>query len=139
MPGKQSTHFFLHRTEWFFFIWKNNKDKWNKLLRKFFWEICGNNGDGGEGDTCLIVDADQLWTWKLSQLVRSHIQNLAFIVVALNVQWKLMCIFEYTTTKWLNSVQTQWWHCAGGYYAFGKTMQFLQNFPHDKTLKLYLS
>lgn len=106
---------------------------------EFFWEICGNNGDGGEGDTCLIVDADQLWTQKLSQLVCSHIQNLAFIVVALNVQWKLMYIFEYTTTKWLNSVQTQWWHCAGGYHAFGKTMQFLQNFPHDKTLKLYLS
>lgn len=120
-----------------FLLWKYNKDKWNKLLKKFFWEICVNNGDGGQGDTCLI-DADQLWTWKLSQLVCSHIQNLAFIVVALNVQWKLMYLFEHTKTKWLNSVQTQWWHCAWGYFAFGKTMQFLHNFPHSKILKLYL-
>lgn len=48
LPGKHSTHFFLHRPEWFF-IWKNNKDKWNKLLRKFFWEIYANDEDGGRG------------------------------------------------------------------------------------------
>lgn len=50
-----------------------------------------------------------------------------------------MYIFEYTKTKCLNSVQTQWWHYAGGYFAFGKIMQFLHNFPHNKILKLHLS